>query len=187
MDEDPLFRNPRFAALQNALYHTERRTFLDRMNKLMNSLVIILTAGVAAKAAHMYSVDGVWLELSVVVIATLQMVFDFGAGAQEHKFLQMRYYEMLAEMEEEKEWGPEFEKKWSARLLKIGADEKLLMRALSAITFNMALDAIYDNAEDPEVRKNHRQIVAWYHWWLRNIFAFHTTDFQPHVAHRVHG
>jgi hypothetical protein len=185
MDEDPIFRNPRFAALQNALYHTERRAFLDRANKLMNSLVIILTAAVAAKAAHIVSFD-LGIELLVVVVATFQMVFDFGGSAQEHKFLQMRYYEMLAQMEEESEWGPEFEKRWSARLLKIGADEKLLMRALSAITFNMALDAIADESENAELRKNYRQSVAWYHWLFRNIFAFHTTNFQPHIGHRTH-
>jgi hypothetical protein len=186
MEEDPIFRNPRFAALQNALYHTERRAFLDRANKLMNSMVIILTAGVVAKAAHMISVDGAWTELAVVVVATLQMVFDFGGSAQEHKFLQMRYYEMLSQMEEEGESGPEFEKRWSARLLKISADEKLLMRALSAITFNMALDAIFAETENPELRKDYRQSVAWYHWLFRNIFAFHTTNFQPHSGHRTH-
>src|SRR5215207_9546754 len=96
---DPVFRDPRFDALRNTLYHTERRRFFDLLNKLINLVVIALGAAVAAKLAQLYHFNEIWLELSVVVVSALQLVFDFGGSARVHEFLQQRYYDALSEME----------------------------------------------------------------------------------------
>src|SRR2546430_5253871 len=96
---EPLFRDVGFDALRNAIYHTERRTFFDFVNRLVNFSVVVLGASVAAKAAALFSFQEIWLELAVVFIATAQLVFDFGWRAREHEFLQRRYYELMAEME----------------------------------------------------------------------------------------
>ena len=54
---DLLFRDPRFDALRNALYHTERQNFFDRLNRSLNFLVIVLSAGVVGKiAGHIHLV-----------------------------------------------------------------------------------------------------------------------------------
>lgn len=173
---ETIFRNPRFDALRIALYHTERCNFLDRVNKVINSLVILLSAGVVGKAASHFALDGLWIELSVLIVATIQLVFDFGGRAKEHQFLQKRYYEILAEMEAAPQWDGEFLKKWSAKLLSLSADEFLTMRALDAIAYNKALGGVTD---DPEQLRRYRLRVTVWQSLLRNLLAFNWADFKP--------
>ena len=94
-----LHHDPPFDALRNAIYHTERKVFLDRLNRIFSSLLIILGAGVAAKMANALHFKDWYLEFSIVTIATLQLIFEFGDRARRHEFLQQRYYWLLAEME----------------------------------------------------------------------------------------
>jgi hypothetical protein len=110
------------------------------------------------------------------VVATIQLVFDFGGSSKDHEFLQRRYYEMLAEMEAAPSWDADFEKKWSAKLLSVSADEVLTMRALDAIAYNKALAGI---SEDPGVLHRYRIKVGFWHSLLRNILAFNGTEFKP--------
>jgi hypothetical protein len=169
-----LSRDPRFDALRNALYHTERRTFLDRLNKGLNFLVIVFGAGVVGKATEHLPIPSLWLELAVVVVATAQLVFDFGSLARDHEFLQRRYYELLSEMESGNPDDSGDRKKWSAKLVAIAAEEPMTMRALDAVAYNKALDALWD---DPDLQKQHRQNVRWYQYYFRNFLAYHDTNF----------
>ena len=170
-----LFYEPRFDALRNALYHTQRRAFFDMLNRLMNFLVIIAGASVVGKVAESLRFDSIWLELGVVLLATAQLVFDFGKLAREHEFLQRRYYEVLAEMDAEAPADLEAAKKrWSAKLLTIAADEPMLMRALDAVAYNQALDAMHEG----EIQQQFRLHVSALQYLLRNFRAFHRTNFQ---------
>jgi hypothetical protein len=170
-----LFRDPRFDALRNAMYHTQRRTFFDTLNRFMNFLVILVGASVAGKFAGFLGFDSIWLELAVVFLATGQLAFDFGKQAMEHESLQRRYYEVLAEMDAEAPADLEAaKKKWSAKLLTIAADEPMTMRALDAVAYNQALDAMYD---DPDVQRQSRQHVTWWRYLLRHVCAFQRTNF----------
>jgi len=170
-----LFRDPRFDALRNAMYHTQRRAFFDTLNRFINFLVILVGASVVGKVADFLKFDGVWLELGVVFLATGQLVFDFGKRAMAHESLQRRYYEVLAEMDAEAQADSEAaKKKWSAKLLTIAADEPMAMRALDAVAYNQALDAIYD---DPEIQQQFRQSVSGWQYLLRHICAFQRTNF----------
>jgi hypothetical protein len=170
---EPLSRDPRFDALRNALYHTERRNFLDRLNRTLNFLVIVFSAGVIGKVTEHFSISGLWLESSVLVLATSQLVFDFGSLARDHEFLQRRYYEMLSDMEISNTADQEADKNWSAKLLTISAEEPMTMRALDAVAYNKALDAIFD---DPDIQKRYRQHVGW-RYFFRNYLAFHAHNF----------
>lgn len=174
---DLLFRDPRFDALRNALYHTERRNFLDWLNRALNFSVIVLGAGVVGKTADAFLIPGVWLELAVVILATAQLVSDFGSGARDHEFLQRRYYELLAEMEAGDPADPVEQQKWSAKLLTIAAEEPMTMRALDAVAFNTALDALFN---DPEMQRR-RQHVPWWCYVLRNFWAFQGRNFHPNA------
>jgi hypothetical protein len=171
---DPIFRDPRFDALRNALYHTERRNFLDLLNRFLNLLVILLGAGVAGKAARLIHIEENWLELGVVFFATLQLVFDLGGRARDHQFLQRRYYELLAEMENENLDDEAIRRKWSAKLITISGDEPMPMRALDAIAYNKALSATCD---DPATLQGYRQHVSFLQRRLRHIFAYHAASF----------
>ena len=165
----PAFANPGFDALRNAIYHTERRNFFDIVNKSLNFLVIILGAGVAAKAAVHMNFGEYWLELGVVFFATGQLIFDFGSRARTHEFLQRRYYEMLSEMDAAAADSEDADRRWSAKLWQISADEPLPMRALDALAYNKAVDA---TVSDPEEAMSYRLYVPWHHRRLRHVFAF---------------
>jgi hypothetical protein len=181
MPGDPVFRDPRFNALRNAIYHTERKSFLDRLNKTMSFFVVVFTAGVVANVATHIHLPKEFIELAALLFASLQLVFDFGAKARTHEYLQKRYYEMVSEMEQEQESAgdPEFEKRWSARLLAIAADEPLTMRALDAVAYNNVIDGLYG-----ATHKQYRLHVAPIEYKLRNIFAYQSTNFQEPVSKR---
>jgi|ERR1044072_7297711 hypothetical protein len=178
---DLIFRNPRFDALRNALYHTERKTFLDLINRTLNLVVILLGAGVAGKAAKLIHVEENWLELGVVFFATVQLVFDLGGRARDHQFLQRRYYDLLSEMENENLDDDDAMRKWSAKLITISADEPMPMRALDAIAYNKALGATF--GDDPEILRRHRQQVSFLQRRLRHLFGFHSASFPLESEH----
>lgn len=134
-----VFQNPRFDALRSALYHTERRRFLDFLNRTINFIVVLLGASAAAKWADVLKFSGVWIEFGIVAFSTLQLVFDFGGSARVHEFLQRRFYEILGEIEASKSDNDEVMRKWSAKLIALSADEPMTMRALDAIAYNKAV------------------------------------------------
>lgn len=173
--DDLVFQNPRFDALRSALYHTERRKFFDFLNRLVNFVIVLLGAGAAAKWAKLVHLEDVWIELAIVVFATAQLVFDFGGSARVHEFLQRRLYELLAEIEGSDGYDPAAMRKWSSKLLTITADEPMTMRALDAIAYNKALDAIVPADE----KYKFRQVVAWWQARLRHFVAFQAVDFSP--------
>jgi hypothetical protein len=69
---------PKFDALRNAIYHVARRNYFDLLNRLLNFVVIILGAGVAAKSAKLFHLEELALEFGVLIAATMQLTFDFG-------------------------------------------------------------------------------------------------------------
>jgi hypothetical protein len=164
-----IFSNVRYDALRNAIYHTERKTFFDLLNRIINFSVIVLGAGVVAKGTQLFDLKDVWLELCVVFFATAQLVFDFGSRARTHEFLQKRYYEILADMEQEDALNRRTDSYWGNRLLTIAADEPMPMRALDALADNKAFDALVQNLDE---RKKNRLVVPWVQRRLRHFFAF---------------
>lgn len=172
---DLIFKDPRFDALRNAIYHTERRRFLDLLNRSMSFLVIFLGASAAAKWAQLVDIDSTMIELGIVFIATIQLVFDFGGSARVHEFLQRRYYELLSEIESEDVDNEIVRRKWSSKIVTITGDETMTMRALDALAYNKALAALLPAAEQAQ----YRQQVKWLHVRLRHVLAFHAVDFSP--------
>jgi hypothetical protein len=178
---EPIFKDSRFDALRNAIYHTERRSFLDLLNRFLNFLVILLGASVAVKAATQGELHEYWLELGVVFVATIQLVFDFGGKARTHEFLQRRYYELLTEMESGDADSDKGKKRWSVRLLTIAADEPLPMRSLDALAYNKAVDALIT---DPQHAVNCRLHVPWIHRRLRHLWAFQSAQYLPNASYQ---
>src|SRR6185312_7667825 len=157
----PIFQDPRFDALRNAIYHTARGRYLEGLNRFLNFIVIVFGAAVVGKIADVLHIHGHWIELTVVVAATVQLVFDFGGRSATHLFLQKRYYDLLSEMELARNTdSAEARKKWSAKLLTIAGEEPIPMRALDAIAYNAALDSW---TSDPAILAANRLHVPWFH------------------------
>jgi hypothetical protein len=179
---DPIFQDPRFDALRNAIYHAERRSFLNLVNKTINFLVVMLGASVVAKGAHDFHLQQLWLEMSLVFLATLQLVFDFGDRAATHGHLQKRYYDFLSDVEGVTDPTDAQKRHWSAKLLTLAADEPLPMRALDALAYNKALDA---TTNDLERAKEYRLYVSWHARRLRHLIAFQSRQFVPDPNRRT--
>jgi hypothetical protein len=175
----PIFQDPRFDALRNAIYHTARGRFLEAINRLFNFLVIVLGATAVGKLADAIH-TGSWVELGIVLIATAQLVFDFAGRSSTHIFLQKRYYDLLAEMELNPSDDENDRRKWSNKLLTLAGDEPLPLRALDAIAYNTALDALINEAEQ---LKQYRLRVPWLYRRLRHLIAFPGTQFMPESTH----
>lgn len=173
----PIFQDPRFDALRNAIYHTSRGKFLDALNRTFNFVVIMLGAAAVGKIAGILEIGDYWVQFAIVLVATVQLVFDFGGRAGTHKFLQKRYYELLAEMEVAPRLDTDnAKKKWSARLLTVAGDEPIPMRALDALAYNTALDALIN---DPSELNKCRLRVPLVHRCLKQFIAFQGTQFLP--------
>lgn len=177
--ELPLFQNARFDALRNALYHTERRSFLDLLNRIISLAVIVLGAGVVSKVSKQIGIEEVYIELGVVIAATAQLVFDFGGQARKHDFLQKRYYELLAEIESNFRPTEDDKIKYSAKMALICSEEPITMRALDAVAYNQAVDA---TLLDPIERKKNRVKVTVWQYRLRHFSAFQSTEFSPDIV-----
>lgn len=171
-----LHNNVRFDALRNSLYHKERASFLDKLNKGINALVIVLGSGVVEKIITKHSFDGLYVELTFLIVATIQLVFDFGGSAKDHHYLQVQYSKALAEMEAVAAWDSETERTWSVRLVAISADEVQTMRALDTVAFNQALDAMYGGTP---TQKDFRLYVSGLQYALRHVLAFSQSQFMP--------
>jgi hypothetical protein len=171
----PSVQECKFNALRSAYYHTERKSFFVAMNRGLNFLIVVLGAGIMVKVADDLNIASMWLELAIVVCFTLQMTFDSCGQANLHAYLQKRCYELLAEIEAHPQAKEEQTARWSATFVALCADEPTQMRALDAICFNRALDALM---LDRVQRQRHQLHVSCMQRLLRNVVRFHHTDFQ---------
>ena len=166
----------RFDALRNAIYHSSRKAFYDWWNRFLSFVIIISGAAAIADFATTVAWPGwLWSPALFPVIATfaaaIQLVFDLGGKSAKHAYLQRRYYELIADMQREgvKDEDP----KWEARLMNIYADEPPPKRALDAIAYNAACEAIGAKSEK-------RVQIRWYQSLLRHWLPFNKSDF-PYV------
>ena len=134
--------NIRFNTLRNALYHTARRGYFERWNRIFNFLVLILGASAIGNVFAVVGIPLEWVGAAIAVIAALQLVLDFGRQARDHQTLQREYYHLLADIEGTLESGPEHCAEWYSRMIRITADEPPTLRALDAKAYNDALDSI---------------------------------------------
>jgi hypothetical protein len=158
-----------FDILRNAIYHTARHAFLDRINRFIVFLVIGFGTSAAAQFGQHFGLDDKWLAAAAAFVATLQLVADFGVSASLHAYLQKRCYELLSELEIVPDGETDDVLKLRSRLTLIYGDEPPQMRALDAIAFNAASDSLG------------RKITLKILWWqslARHFYPFNGTSFE---------
>jgi len=128
----------KFDALRNALYHSFRQRWLDFVNRMM-SLIVVLSGAVAVSDLF----GGFkYFALAASIFGALQLVYDFGGAAKEHSFLQQRFYAVIADIEGNINPTEATIAKWKADLVAIYGTEPPTFRALDAIAYNAAADAL---------------------------------------------
>jgi hypothetical protein len=161
-----------FDALRNAIYHSARRGFLDTLNRVMNFIVVAAGASAIGDLGRFLHVDsGSKVLVAVATLAgLLQLVFDFAGLARTHEFLQKRFYELVAEISETGSPTDADCARWDAMLNRLYAEEKPPMRALDAVAYNAAVDALGRGAAA-------RIPVSWWQSLLRQLWPFNGTAF----------
>ncbi len=161
----------RHDALRNALYHTARRAWLERMSRFLNLAVILGGTSYAAQVTAGSPTLALALGLGSATIGAIQLIFDFSGKAHLHERLQRRYYIVLSSIEAKRNVTMEDCANWKAELLQIYADEPPILRALDAIADNQATAASYGSGQ-PRLKVNLWQSLT------RNIFL-HTAGQFP--------
>ena len=177
MDIEEEIAGLRFDALRNAIYHTSRRMFLDRCNRILNLIVILAGAGAVGQMGHRLGTDDQMLAVVATLAGTLQLVFDLGVKARDHEFLQRQYYEILAQIAEYLNPGEDQVRQWQAQMQRLYSEEPPQLRALDAIAYNAACDSL---------GKDHGRLrVAWWQSLVRHLYPFNGTSFPPVRITRV--
>jgi hypothetical protein len=161
----------KFDAMRNAMYHSWRKGFLDRLNRVLSFVVIVAGATAFSDLASQFGfARGSQLLAGIAALAgALQLVFDFGVQAREHDFLQRRFYELVAEITECASSDDASLAKWEGHLFRLYAEEPAMMRALDAMAYNAASESI--GASDKRV------VVTWYQTILSQVWPFNHADF----------
>ena len=132
----------RFDVLRNALYHTARRRFFERWNRIFNFLVVMLGTAVVADLTEFAAIPALYSGGAVAVIGTLQLVLDFGGQAREHQTRQREYYHLLADIESVLDPTDQQCAEWYSAMLRITANESPTYRVIDSEAHNDAIDAM---------------------------------------------
>ncbi len=114
----------------SVIYHRKRERFFDAIDRSSKATMILF--GSAAFA----SVDGSeWFGLSVAVVASLSLVFDYSVKARQHADLARRFLEIEADIVShgERDFNEEDLKQWKMQLVLAEADEPPTIRALAEL------------------------------------------------------
>jgi hypothetical protein len=164
-----------FDALRNAIYHTARKGFLDRLNKGLSFIVILAGTTAVGDFAARLGAGGVFGDIKLyAAIAALagaaQLVFDFGGAARRHEFLQHQYYDLIAKISEVTKPSDSEVARWSAELHRLYAEETPPMRALDSIAYNAAKESL-------NPYKGSRIKVKWFHALFAQFWQFNNSEF----------
>ena len=170
----PMTREPatidalRFQALRNALYHTARRRVLEGWGRWLNFLVIVGGAASVTQALQA-SAAGPWMVgIAITVVGALQLVFDFAGRARSHEILQRRYYDLLGRIEETGEAPDAARAAFASEVARIAGEEPPTYRALDAIAYNEALDALHGGGAGHQKCRMSRWQSLTRHWLHHN-------------------
>jgi len=141
----------RFGALENIAYHAAREQFLARLAKLLTGLQVLLGTGAVAMLAQALPGSAPMTMVLAALAGVIMLVTDPAASAREHRIFRARYLGLLAEIDEA---GAEEANAGRARaqMSRIAADEPPVYRAVQALAYNAAINALYPEAEAKGLR-----------------------------------
>lgn len=169
---DPKF-DVRFDGLRNALYHSARAAYYDKLNRWGNFLIVVFGMGSAVEVlSGTFGISSIskYLGFAAGFIGVIQLVFDFSGKSKTHDYLKKRFFEILSEVElcDDSEY-----KKLNAKMSNLYSEEPLpTMRAVDAIAYNQAVLRL---KRDPE---QHILKVPRSRFIFQNICVFPNDEFR---------
>lgn len=146
--------------LMNARYHSSREAFLDTVHRWFMFGVIIFGAVAIIDIVPRDSFGGhgpVWVKelfaAGAVFLAALDLTFDLSNRARVHSMMKRRYFELLADLDEDKKAMHEMR----GCMNRFSADEEPAYHALLSLSWNAAQEMVYgDDAYAYDVPLRHR-------------------------------
>jgi hypothetical protein len=163
----------RFSLLEMVAYHAMREQFLSRFGKVLTGLQVLLGTSAVATLTQAVPDATIWLVSLAALAGVLLLVIDPSGGAREHRILRGRFHDLLADCEEQ-ECSEAMLRTIRAKTERIKAAAPPSYRALSALAYNTAVNAIYP---EDQARK-YRYHVAWYWRWLANWWPLRGVTFK---------
>jgi len=161
----------RFDLIRNATYHGARRLFFAKWNRYFNFVIVLIGTAIVTQLSgefHVQNAAEIFGALTTLV-ATFQLVFDFGAKASEHAYLQKRYFELLAELERKPHADEAELAEIRSRMITLYADEPPMMMALEAVAYNTTAKSL---GKDDGLLK-----IGFWQSVLKNVIAFNNAEF----------
>ena len=144
--------NIRFDASCESAYHSMMEGALDRWHRIIMAIVIV--SGTASMGAVASLIPSEWAgvvssiaPLVVVLVSTLDFVFDLPGQARLHRDIKGKMHEVLAELET---CGDRELPKVRAKMQRVYALQPPSLRYAQALAYNIAVDASYPRQEAGE-------------------------------------
>lgn len=149
--------NIRFDATGEIAYHSLMESAFDRWHRIIMATIIVSgTASVGAIATLMPPAVALVISalapLLIVLVSTLDFVFDLPGQARLHRDLKGKMYEILAELET---CGDASIPEMRAKMQRVYAMQPPSLRYAQSLAYNQAVDATYSR----EVAKLHYEPV----------------------------
>lgn len=164
----------RMRALRNGIYHSMRRSFYERWERILNFLVLALGTATAAELLNTWCGPNGTMVLGAMTAAVgaFQLVWGLGTKARDHAVLQGKFYSLVARAEaatgDAERHAAEIEKELS----QLYGEETTTMYAVNALAYNAAQSA------NGRPLSTHLP-VNWLERRVANVFAFKPDYFRP--------
>ncbi|MCE7029135.1 hypothetical protein [Jiella avicenniae] len=134
----------RMRAMRNGVYHSMRRQFFERCERVANLAVLLLgAASVAQVAAKTFGADssGLVFGFLVAVVGGLQLVFNFGGRARDHAMFQARFYGLMARAERPGEDPDRTAAEIESEMATFYGEEPPTYHVVNALAYNAVQDS----------------------------------------------
>lgn len=147
--------------LRNALYHAARQQHFSNLNRAVMFLVVLTgTAGVTSFTKHWIGSKA--LGAITALLAAMDLALDLRGKADLHSRLRSNYYELLANIKRTSDIKEKSVRDWHSRMILITSEEPPEFRAIDAMAYNEALDALgRDHSYRGKVPFSHRLFGHW--------------------------
>lgn len=164
----------RMRAMRNGVYHSMRRQFFERCERLGNLAVLLLgAASVAQVAARTIGNDNnaaLVIGFLVAVVGGLQLVFNFGGRARDHAMFQARFYGLLAKAERPGEDPDRIAAEIESEMATFYGEEPPTYHVVNAIAYNAVQESFGRSDKSALIRISPGQNL------LKNILHYSSHD-----------
>ncbi len=162
-----------FECIADTAYYVMRETHFARMNRWLTGAQTLLSTGAVASLLA----EGAWAVtvtagLAGAVSGVILLVLDPAGAAREYRILRSRVMAITRAIVVDPT-GPREVRMLASKRLEVAADAPPVLRALQAIAYNAAVDALYSREDAPSQRlavtARQRWCAQWRGFWGVNF------------------